>query len=102
MVQLRASSHQRHSLADAARQAQGHLEAPFGPLETLEHDQLADRRCALAPGVLAVFRSQVSATAGLPADEAPWSIGDQQLPKRRRHVTLGRQQCSRSHRHCLR
>jgi len=40
-------------------------------------------------GVLAVFRSQVSATADLPADEASWSIGDKQLSKRRRHVTLG-------------
>jgi hypothetical protein len=42
MVQLRASSHQRHSLAGAARHTQGHLEAPFGTLGTLEHDQLAD------------------------------------------------------------
>jgi hypothetical protein len=42
MVRLRASSHQRHSLAGAACQTQGHVEAPFGPLGTLEHDQLAD------------------------------------------------------------
>jgi hypothetical protein len=41
---------QRHFLADAARQTQGHLEAPFGPLRTLEHDQLADGDALWCPG----------------------------------------------------
>jgi len=49
MVQLRASSHQRHSLADAARQTRGHLEA-VGLLGTLEHDQLADSDALWRPG----------------------------------------------------